>query len=42
VSYYDYQAAKAQMPAKTAPAATYRAVRSEYAANQALRTMVRK
>jgi hypothetical protein len=42
MSYYDYQAAKANMPAKTAPIATYRSVRNEFAANNALRAMVRK
>jgi hypothetical protein len=42
MSYFNYQAAKAGMPAKTAPIATYRAVRTEYAANAALRAMVRK
>jgi hypothetical protein len=42
MSYFDYQATKAHMPAKARPVATYRTVRTEYSANVALRATVRK
>jgi hypothetical protein len=42
MSYFDHNAARAGMPAKQAPKATYKAIRSERAANQALAAMVRK
>jgi hypothetical protein len=42
MSYFNYQAAKAGMPAKTAPVASYRTIRNEFSANAALRAMVRK
>ena len=42
MSYHDYQAAKANLPAKAAPMPTTRIVRSEYQAYQALRAMVRQ
>lgn len=42
MSYFDYQAARASLPAKAAPMPIYRTVRSEYQAYQALRAMVRQ